>query len=105
MRFEREARIAASLSHPNLVRLFDYASEADRPFLVMEYVDGGTLADGPGTGEDGCVRCRTPREPRRRRLDAAAHVGLSSGVQFAATAEHYDRFMGRYAPTLAIALD
>ena len=50
------------------------------------------------------MRCRTPREPRLRRLDAAAHVGLSSGVQFAAPAEHYDRFMGRYAPTLAIAL-
>lgn len=43
-RFEREARIAAQLSHPNLVRLFDYSAEAARPFLVMEYVEGTTLA-------------------------------------------------------------
>lgn len=43
-RFEREARIAASLSHPNLVQVFDYASDP-RPLLVMEYVGGGSLAD------------------------------------------------------------
>ncbi|MEA2459522.1 MAG: eukaryotic-like serine/threonine-protein kinase [Thermoleophilaceae bacterium] len=43
-RFRREARTAARLSHPNLVRIFDFASDDDRPFLVMEYVDGTTLA-------------------------------------------------------------
>lgn len=69
-RFEREARIAAGLSHPNLVGLFDYASEADRPFLVMEYVDGGTLADGPGTGEDAVDAEALANDL----LDALAHV-------------------------------
>jgi eukaryotic-like serine/threonine-protein kinase len=44
-RFEREARIAAGLSHPSLVRVYDYAAGGDRPMLVMEYVAGGTLAD------------------------------------------------------------
>ncbi len=43
-RFEREARVAASLSHPNLVNVFDYGSEDERPYLVMEYVDGPTLS-------------------------------------------------------------
>ncbi|MFL5820652.1 MAG: serine/threonine-protein kinase [Solirubrobacteraceae bacterium] len=43
-RFEREARIAAGLSHPNLVDIFDFSAEGERPFLVMEYVAGGTLA-------------------------------------------------------------
>ena len=42
-RFDREARTAANLSHPNLVRIYDYGSEEDRPYLVMEYVDGETL--------------------------------------------------------------
>jgi eukaryotic-like serine/threonine-protein kinase len=44
-RFRREARVAAQVSHPNLVRMFDYAGEAERPYIVMEHVGGGTLAD------------------------------------------------------------
>ena len=44
-RFTREARSAAGLSHPNLVGVYDYAASAERPFLVMELVEGGTLAD------------------------------------------------------------
>jgi len=44
-RFEREARVAAGLSHPNLVGVYDFAVDAQPPFLVMEYVPGGTLAD------------------------------------------------------------
>ena len=43
-RFLREARLAARLSHPNVVRVYD-AGEADgRPFIVMEYVPGTSLA-------------------------------------------------------------
>jgi serine/threonine protein kinase len=44
-RFEREARLAAGLSHPHLVSLFDFSAHGTRPYLVMEYVAGGTLAD------------------------------------------------------------
>ena len=42
-RFEREARTAASLSHPNLVSVHDYGWEDERPFLVSEYIDGASL--------------------------------------------------------------
>ncbi len=44
-RFEREARTAAGLSHPNLVQVYDYAAGESRPFLIMALVEGGTLAD------------------------------------------------------------
>ena len=44
-RFEREARAAASLSHPNITRVYDYGESSGRPFLVLEYVPGGTLED------------------------------------------------------------
>ena len=44
-RFEREARTAAGLSHPNLVRIYDFNADGARPFLIMEYLPGGTLAD------------------------------------------------------------
>jgi serine/threonine protein kinase len=42
-RFIREARSAAALDHPNIVRIFDVARHNDVPYLVMEYVDGETL--------------------------------------------------------------
>jgi len=39
-----EARLAIKLSHPNLVRVLEYGHEGDQHFLVMEYVQGPTLA-------------------------------------------------------------
>ncbi|MGH3023203.1 MAG: protein kinase domain-containing protein [Gaiellaceae bacterium] len=44
-RFVREARMAARLAHPNVVRVFDAGEEDGRPFIVMEYVPGVTLAE------------------------------------------------------------
>lgn len=44
-RFVREARLAARLCHPNIVQVFDAGDDDGRPFLVMEYVDGETVAD------------------------------------------------------------
>lgn len=42
--FIREARIAASLSHPNLVQVFDFGRKGNTYFLAMEFVDGWTLS-------------------------------------------------------------
>ncbi len=44
-RFYREARTAARLNHPNIVRVHDCGEEGDLLYLVMEYVDGGNLRD------------------------------------------------------------
>ena len=43
-RFQREAKAMAAVEHPNLVRLLDYGVEAGQYFLVMEFVEGRTLA-------------------------------------------------------------
>ena len=45
LRAEREARIAASLNHPNIVGVFDLVHDQDQQYLVMEYVPGMTLAE------------------------------------------------------------
>src|SRR5262245_12457033 len=43
-RFEREAKTVSSLNHPNICTLFDVGRENDTDYLVMELVDGETLA-------------------------------------------------------------
>jgi TolB-like protein/predicted Ser/Thr protein kinase len=42
-RFEREARIVSSLSHPGIATLYDYDREGDTAFLAMELVEGSSL--------------------------------------------------------------
>ncbi len=44
-RFRAEARFAAQLSHPNIVEVFDFGEHEGLAFLVMEFIDGPTLAD------------------------------------------------------------
>ncbi len=44
-RFKREAEQAASLNHPNIVRVFDVGDEGDVHYIVMEYVEGYSLKD------------------------------------------------------------
>jgi eukaryotic-like serine/threonine-protein kinase len=44
-RFEREARAIASLNHPHICSLYDVGAENGVDFLVMEYLEGETLAD------------------------------------------------------------
>jgi hypothetical protein len=69
-RFEREARIAAALSHPHVVSAFDYGTHYGRPYLVVEYVAGGTLSARLKEG-------RTDWDPvtlARELLDALAHI-------------------------------
>ncbi len=45
LRFENEARASASLSHPNLIHIYDCGTNQGRPFIVMDYLDGPSLED------------------------------------------------------------
>ena len=44
-RFQREAELLASLNHTNIATVYDFEEAGDRHFLVMEFVEGETLAD------------------------------------------------------------
>ena len=70
-RFRSEARVVASLHHPHIVQVYNYGEHEGLPYIAMELVEGGSLADRL----DG-----TPWRPRRA---AALLVKLAEAVQFA----------------------
>ena len=41
--FEREANILATLNHPSIPRIYDYFSQDDRSYLIIEFIDGKDL--------------------------------------------------------------
>jgi non-specific serine/threonine protein kinase len=49
-RFDREARAISSVSHPNICHLYDVGVQDGLSYLVMEYLEGETLADRLGKG-------------------------------------------------------
>ena len=63
-RFLTEAKAIAALNHPNIVQIYDYGRAKDGPFLIMEYVDGGSLLD----------RCRESALPLDEAIDLACHL-------------------------------
>jgi serine/threonine protein kinase len=57
-RFRREARAVALLAHPNIRALHDYGEDGRTPFIVLEYLPGGSLEEA----HDELLRLTTPEE-------------------------------------------
>ncbi len=49
-RFEREAKVISGLNHPHICTLYEFDNHEGTDFLVMEYLEGETLADRLGKG-------------------------------------------------------
>ncbi|HET7507384.1 MAG TPA: serine/threonine-protein kinase [Solirubrobacterales bacterium] len=73
-RFRREAQTAASLSHPNLVGVYDYSDEDERPYLVMQFVPGENLATLLERGEG--IDCDRLARELLEALDHIHSVGI-----------------------------
>jgi serine/threonine protein kinase/Tol biopolymer transport system component len=75
-RFEREARLLASLNHPNIAAIYGLEQAEGKRFIVMELVEGETLAQRIGKGalpvEDALAICRQIAEG----LEAAHEKGV-----------------------------
>jgi eukaryotic-like serine/threonine-protein kinase len=73
-RFRAEAEAAARLHHPNIVQIYDVGQQDGRPFVALEYVAGGTLADRLAAGPLPAARAAALVEALARAV-AAAHRG------------------------------
>ena len=75
-RLQREARIMASLRHPNLVAVYDMLMDEDDLLLAMEYVRGGTLADELASAPLAWERTCELLEPVATALDHVHGLGV-----------------------------
>jgi serine/threonine protein kinase len=86
-RFDREARAISQLTHPHVCTLYDIGEQAGTAFLVMEFLEGETLADRLSRGVSEkppylsmkrCVSRSRLRTPWLRRITRASFIGISS---------------------------
>jgi WD40 repeat protein/tRNA A-37 threonylcarbamoyl transferase component Bud32 len=76
MRFRLEAELAAQVKHPNIVQVYEVGTDGKKPYLAMEWVPGGSLADHLD---------EKPQDPRQAAalvevLARAVHAAHSQGV-------------------------
>jgi len=80
LRFEKEARAASALNHPNIVSIFDIGTSDGTTYIAMELVEGATLRDAmPGTPM-----------PAKRLLDIACATADGLAKAHAAGIVHRD---------------
>src|SRR6516165_8054992 len=83
-RFEREAKTISQITHPHICALYDVGREGDTEFLVMEYLEGESLADrlarGPLPAEQLLRYGIGVRTPRSSNIQIALVTNWTSGL-------------------------
>ena len=79
-RFEREARAASALNHPNIVHIYEIGDHEGTPFIAMEYIEGVTLRELISSGA----------LPPKKKLELAVQIGQGLAKAHAADIVHRD---------------
>ncbi len=81
-RFEREARAASALNHPNIVTIYELGNDGSTHFIAMELVEGKTLRDLIGPGllpiRKAIEIATQVAEGWRKRMKRVSRIGTSS---------------------------
>src|SRR5205823_5247150 len=76
IRFRREAEAAARLQHPNVIQVHEVGEYQGRPYLVMEYVEGGSLSQHSAGAPVEARRAAELVETLARAMHAAHQRGI-----------------------------
>nr|MDP9322271.1 serine/threonine protein kinase [Acidobacteriota bacterium] len=112
-RFEREAKSISALNHPNICTLYDVGRDNHVDFLVMEYLEGETLAARLAKGRLGLPEALRMATEIANALDTAHHHGIvhrdlkpgnvflvrNAGSSVAPTAKLLDFGLAKVVPT------
>jgi tetratricopeptide (TPR) repeat protein len=75
-RFRLEANALAGLTHPNIVRVYEFGEDIGRPYLALEYVEGRTLRDALRTGPLSAAAAARMMQPIAQAVQAAHDAGV-----------------------------
>jgi Protein kinase domain len=104
-RFEREARAASALDHPNICTVHEIGEHEHRPFIVMQYLEGGTLQRRIGEKpiDVQTVVFAYARVRPSTRSTRPAHLNVPRGVpaRLMVCPAQRDAYRGR-SPTLSV---
>jgi len=84
-RFRREAQVLASLNHPNIAAIYGLEESGDQHALVMELVEGPTLAERLGAKGAGFVASQGPPKRAPLPIDDSLHIArqMAEGLEYA----------------------
>jgi serine/threonine protein kinase len=85
-RFQSEAKTLASLTHPNILSIFEVGAENGHPYLVSELLEGRTLRDELGGGDVNGL----PRIPLRKAIEYALQIAHGLAAAHARGIIHRD---------------
>src|SRR5580765_7628376 len=75
-RFKREAHVLASINHPNIAAIYGFEDSGETHALVLELVDGSTLADRVARGPMPCGEALSIAKQIANALEAAHEQGI-----------------------------